>query len=109
MFGIGLNLGVGNLATVEAKGVDEIEGSSIVTGVVGNELDSTVEEFVRDNADEDYIIVCDFKDQEEWGSLAVNFAERSDAKKFQVLVENCKARLRLSREPIDGWHCYEAE
>lgn len=98
-----------SIATIRTKQVSEVEGASIITGTVGNTLDATVREFVEEHSETEYLIVEDFDNQDEWGSLALNFSNRDEAEEFLSLARGCDAGLRLSSGKENGWFLYEAE
>lgn len=97
------------LASLETEEFSELEGASIITGIVGNGLNEEVAEFAEEHSDEEYFAVVDFDDREEWGSMAISFPTRGEAEDFQELVSECGGHLRLSSGREDGWFLYEAE
>lgn len=98
-----------NIASIESKSLSDLEGASIITGIVGNELGPKVREFAEEHCGQDHLAVVDFNDREEWGSLAIPFHTRSEAEEFRKLIEECGGHLRLSSGRESGWFLYEAE
>lgn len=97
------------LADLETKQFSELDGASIITGVVGNGLSEEVAEFAENQSPEDYFAVIDFNERDELGSMAIDFPSREEAEEFQELVSDCGGHLRLSSGTENGWFLYEAE
>lgn len=97
------------LASLETKEFSDLEGASIITGVVGNSLGEEVAEYAEDHSDDDYFAAVDFDEREGLGSMSISFPTRDEAEEFRELVGECGGHLRLSSGKEDGWFLYEAE
>lgn len=101
--------------SIETRSVSSVEGRSIATGRVGNELTDTVQQFVETHSMYDYLIVAEhpsFRDSDRdvlWGSLAIAFENRKQAEMFADLVTDCDANLRLSSGKEGDWFLFESE
>jgi hypothetical protein len=104
--------GEGTLSFVEVKTFpnEEIAGESIMTGVVGNEMDEDVVRLLQKHSGKDFFIACEYLDRENTlGSMSIPFEDRDSAEKFEELVREKGGSLRLSASKMDGWFNYESE